>query len=253
MIDAKVLLAFGALSAVCGSAHAGVIAAWDFQTTANGGTAAAASPASPKAYVANFGSGTLYLDGSNFSSDFFVPATGSINTEITSFGGTALNADVALGMSTVTSGSASLAVVAGAAVGSSYSANGKSMVFRFSMEGCAGLTISYATQRTGTGFTSQVFEYSTDGVNWGSIGSNASIQSSFSATGTPPGTVTAFSGITGLDGAATAFVRVTFSGATSPTGNNRFDNFIFSVEVPAPGGIALVAVGGILRCPRRRR
>ena len=64
MINAKLLLAFGALSAVGGSAHAGVIAAWDFQTTANGGTAAAASPASPKAYVANFGAGFVGLRGS---------------------------------------------------------------------------------------------------------------------------------------------------------------------------------------------
>ena len=243
------LVAVGSVGVACCAADATVIAAWDFQTTTGGGTAAAASPGSPKVYVANFGSGALYLDGTNFSSDF---QTSSPNAEITGLLGTSLNANTALGMSTVTSGAAALAIVAGVATGSSYSANGKSMVFRFSMADCAGLTISYATQRTGTGFTSQVFEYSTDGVAWSIIGANTSIQSSFSATGTPPGAVTTFSGITGLDGALTAYVRVTFSGATSPTGNNRFDNVIFSVAVPAPGIGGLVGVAGMLGSRRRR-
>ena len=259
-MNTMTLLAAGTCAMIAASAaNAAVVAAWDFQTTTTGGTAAVAaagtgvSNTTPKVYVSNFGSGTLYLDGSNSSSNFYLPATGGTSAEINAFGGTTVNADTAIGMSTVTSGSSALAVVGGAASGSTFSANGKSMVFKFSMSGYAGLSISYATQRTGTGFTSQVLEYSTNGTNWASIGSNTAIQSSFSATGVPPGVATTFSGITGLDGAAVAYVRITFSGATSATGNNRFDNFQFNADaVPAPGALALLGVAGLVGARRRR-
>lgn len=236
-------------SILAAQANAAVIAAWDFQTTTNGGTAIAAAPATPKSFIANFGSGSLYLDGTNGSSNFFVPASGTANTELNAFGGTSVNADTSIGMSTVTSGAAALAVVGGLAS----AANGKSMVFAFSMSGYAGLTVSYATQRTSTGFTSQLLEYSTDGVNWQLIGANTSIQSSFSALSSPAGVATVFSGITGLDGSAVAYVRMTLTGATASSGNNRFDNFVFSADVvPAPGAMALLGVAGLLGARRRR-
>ena len=236
-------------SILAAHANAAVIAGWDFQTTTNGGTAVAAAPATPKSFIANFGSGSLYLNGTNGSSNFFVPASGTTNTELNAFTGTSVNADTSIGMSTVTSGAAALAVLGGL----SSAANGKSMVFAFSMSGYAGLSISYATQRTSTGFTSQVLEYSTDGVNWQLIGANTSIQSSFSALPSPGGVTTVFSGITGLDGSAVAYVRMTLTGATSSSGNNRFDNFVFSADVvPAPGAMALLGVAGLLGARRRR-
>ena len=43
------------------------------------------------------------------------------------------------------------------------------------------------------------------------------------------------------------------TGATGSTGNNRFDNFIFSADViPAPGAIALLGVAGLVGVRRRR-
>ena len=252
-----------AASVLAGSAQATLVAAWDFQTTTTGGTAAVASAASgaanttPKVYVANFGSGTIYLDGSNGSSNWYVPALGGSNAEINAFGGTTVNADASIGMSTATSGAAALALAGGLRSGTvgnySYAANGKSMVFKFSMTGLAGLSISYATQRTSTGFTSQVLEYSTNGTSWSSIGSNTSIQSSYSGTATPPGVATSFSGINGLDGASVAYVRVTFTGATDASGNNRIDNIQFHANtVPAPGALALLGVAGLVGARRRR-
>lgn len=245
-------LVLGSLAAVATLActvQGGVIAAWDFQTTTNGGTAAATSPATPKVYVSNFGSGTMYLDGTNGSGNFFVPASGTTNTELNAFGGTTVNADTSIGMSTVTTGAAALAVLGGLG----QAANGKSIVFAFSMSGYQDLTISYATQRTSTGFTTQLLEYSTDGISWSLIGSNTAIQSSFSATSTPAGVATVFSGISGLDGAATAFVRMTLTGATSSSGNNRFDNIVLSAQlIPAPGAVALLCVAGALGARRRR-
>jgi MYXO-CTERM domain-containing protein len=56
-----------------------------------------------------------------------------------------------------------------------------------------------------------------------------------------------------LDASATAYVRLTFSGASSASGNNRLDNFIFSADaVPAPGALALLGVAGLASGRRRR-
>ena len=196
-----------------------LIAGWDFQTTTNGGTAVAASPATPKIYTANLGSGTIYLDGSNGSSDWFVPASGTTNTELNGFGGTDLNAT--RGLSTAITSPAALALTGGAG----NAANGKSLVFQFSMTGRSGLAVSYATQRTSTGFTSQVWEYSADGQTWSPLATVASgadastITSTFATTG-----VITLPVVAALDNAPTAYLRLTVTGATAATGNNRIDN-----------------------------
>ena len=253
-MNTMTLLAAGTCAMIAASAaNAAVVAQWDFQTTTNGGTAVAASPATPKVFVANFGSGSLYLDGTNGSSNFFEPATGASNTEINGFGGTALNATGS--MSTVTSGAAALAVVGGAASvpAGTFGANGKSMVFKFSMTGMGNLAVSYAVQRTATGFTTQQWDYSTDGTTWSSAATITGIQASFAAGATPANVVSSVSVASGLNNAATAYMRVTFTGATSATGNNRMDNFQFNADaVPAPGAIALLGVAGLVGSRRRR-
>ena len=244
------LFAFGLASIVASVASADMIAQWDFQTTTNGGTAIAASPSTPKLFVANFGTGSLYLNGTNGSSDFYAPPTGSTNTEINAFGGTTLNATGS--MSTVTSGPAALAIVGGAASdpAGTFGANGKSMVFAFSMSGYSNLAVSYAVQRTSTGFSTQQWDYSSDGTNWSSAATITGIQASFFNNGT--NVVTSLGVASGLDNAATAYMRVTFSGATAASGNNRMDNFQFNATaLPAPGAIALIGLAGLIA--RRRR
>lgn len=207
-----------------------VVAEWDFQTTTNGGTAAADSPNAPKVYSANFGAGTIYFDGSNGSSDWFVPTSGFSGAELRSFGGTATNA-VGL-MATNTSGTASLALLGG----SLNAANGKRAVFRFSMTNRANLAVTYAAQRSSEGFNSQAWEYSTDGINW--------LPVTTISAGTTPGTINAtfantgvisLSVVGGLDNASNAYLRVTFSGATAATGNNRIDNIrLVATDYVAP-------------------
>jgi hypothetical protein len=244
------LFAFGLASIVASVASADMIAQWDFQTTTNGGTAIAASPSTPKLFVANFGTGSLYLDGTNGSSNFYAPPSGSTNTEINAFGGTTLNATGS--MSTVTSGPAALAIVGGAASvpAGTFGANGKSMVFAFSMSGFSNLAVSYAVQRTSTGFSTQQWDYSSDGTNWSSAATITGIQASFFNNGT--NVVTSLGVASGLDNAATAYMRVTFSGATAASGNNRMDNFQFNATaLPAPGAIALIGLAGLVA--RRRR
>ena len=188
------------------------VAAWDFQTTTNGGTALAAAPDTPKVFSANFGSGTIYLDGSNGSSNWFV---GSSGTEINGFGGSTVNTSG--DMSTTTSGAAALALLGG----TSNAANGKHIVFAFSMATRANLTVTYSAQRTSTGFDSQQWAYSTDGIDWIPLATlNATtITSSFGETG-----VITLPTITGLDNSTTAYLRLTVTGATSSSGNNRLDN-----------------------------
>ena len=249
MIKAS-LFAAGLCSVLASTVSAGMIAQWDFQTTTNGGTALLAAPATPKLLVANFGTGSLYLNGTNGSSDFFEPANGSTNTEINAFGGTTLNATG--GMSTVTTSPAALAIVGGAASvpAGTFGANGKSMVFAFSMSGFSNLAVSYAVQRTSTGFTTQQWDYSTDGTNWSSAATITGIQSSFAGGGT--NVATNLGVASGLDNAATAYMRVTFSGATAASGNNRMDNFQFNATaLPAPGAVALIGLAGLVA--RRRR
>lgn len=200
------------------NAQAALIAGWDFQTTATGGTAAAASPNSPSLFNANFGTGALYLNGTNGSSTWITAASGN---QVTSFGGTAINAGS--GFSTTTTSPACLAVL-------NSTANGKALVFSFSMTGKADLVVSYATQRTSSGFTSHQWDYSTDAINWTPAQLLSTIPTSFAAQ-----TLTT---ITGLNNASTAYLRLTVTGATTTTGNNRLDNIQLVASPALPPVVA---------------
>ena len=226
------------LSVLCvAESYADLVAGWDFQTTTNGGTATAAAPNTPKQYTANFGTATMFLNGLNGSSDWFVPASGSTNTELTAFGGSNLN--LGAGFNSTTSGAAALALV-------NQTANGKHAVFRFSMAGFQDLVVSYATQRTSTGFNSQTWSYSTDGTTWTEHQSLTTLPSSFA--------VQTLNKITGLNGAADAYLRLTFAGATAAAGNNRLDNIQFNASsVPEPSSILLVSSAALAGVVYRRR
>jgi autotransporter-associated beta strand protein len=223
----------------CMPARADLLAGWDFQTTSNGGTALQASPATPRVYNANFGSGTLYLDGSNGSSNWFVPQVGSTNTELNGFGGTITNT-AGTDLSTTTASPAALALIGGASTAPGvYSANGKFAVFTFSMTGYQDLVVSYASQRTNSGFTSQNWEYSDNGVAWRSAQVVTSIASSFSSGS---GLIT-LNTVTGLNNVAVAYLRLSGTGATLSTGNNRFDNIQFNA-IAMPKTISVSIASG---------
>jgi hypothetical protein len=202
------------------------IAGWDFQTTANGGTAAAASPNTPRSYVANAGQGVMSLDGTNGSSDW--PAATALNA----FTGTNLNAtgtgSDGNGLDPATSTTSSLALLSG---GTGTPSNGKSVTLKFSMAAFSGLNLSYATRTSGTttGFNLHAWDYGTDGSSWTpmSFTSSFSISTSFA--------VKSLTATNALDGAAEAYLRLTLTGATSTTSNNRLDNVqVFSNPVTTP-------------------
>jgi fibronectin-binding autotransporter adhesin len=182
------------------------VAGWDFQSTNNGGTAAAGSPNSPTLYRANFGvqgsNAVIYLNGSDGSSSW-------ASSQLDAFAGTSLNTTG--GMSSVTSGAASLALV-------NSTANGQRVVFTLDMTGLATLDLSYASRFSGTtGFNSQVWEYSTDGSTWVGFYTNTSLTNSFAVYSNT-------SAITALSNSSTAYLRLTVSGASAAAGNNRLDN-----------------------------
>lgn len=122
MMRSSLFVLCSAVAAVSASGSAGavVLAAWDFQTTTYGGIRADSVLAVgtyttplPRPFVANFGSDTLFPDGTNGSSDFYMRTTGIYGgpaatargedgryTEHNVTRGTAINADTSIGMST---------------------------------------------------------------------------------------------------------------------------------------------------------
>jgi autotransporter-associated beta strand protein len=185
------------------------VAGWDFQSTNNGGTAAAASPNSPTLYRANFGvqgsNAVIYLNGSEGSSSW-------TSAQLTSFAGSALNTKD--GMSTTTTGDASLAVVNA----STAPANGQRIVFSLDMTGLASLDLSYASRfSASTAFNTHTWEYSTNGSSWTGFYTNTSLSTTFTVFSNA-------SSITALSNSATAYLRLTASGASATGGNNRLDN-----------------------------
>jgi fibronectin-binding autotransporter adhesin len=178
-----------------------LLAGWDFQTTSSGGTAVVGAPDTPSSYAANIGTGTLYLDGTNFSSPWST-------TQLNGFAGTDVNAGP--GFSTVTTSPAALALVGSAS-------NGQHAVFAVDMTGYSLLDVSYATRYSGaTAFTSQQWSVSTDGVAWQPVENVAVDSTTFLAKNVAT--------ITALAGSSTAYLRLTVDGATSTSGNNRLDN-----------------------------
>jgi len=202
-----------------------MVAGWDFQTTTAGGTAAAASPNTPTVFTANVGDqagqASIYLNGTAGSSAW-LPAT-----ELNSFSGTAINAGA--GMSTVTTGAASLALLAG---GTGLPANGQSIVFGFDMSGLKDLSVSYATRYSSSqGFTNQTWEYSLDGIDWFSLETITVSSDSFA--------LKELATIFGLNDSSLAYLRLTVDGAVSETSNNRLDN----IQLNAISSEALATLG----------
>ena len=141
--------------------------------------------------------------------------------------------------------------------GSSNINNGRNITFNVSTLGFSNIIISFATQGTSTGFNSNQFQYSLDGLNFIDFGAPYMPATAF---GSVPMVFT-LSSIVGLDNNPNVAFRIVFNGATSSTGNNRLDNFVVegtSIEtnaIPEPSTAFLLMSGlsGLLGARRLRR
>lgn len=102
--------------------------------------------------------------------------------------------------------------------------NGEEFVMAVNTTDLENIVLTYATQRTSTGFTSQAIWYSLDGgLNYTLFTTITSIASSWEVKELD------FSSVTGANDNASFMVKIVVDGATGTTGtgNNRFDNISF--------------------------
>ncbi len=205
--------------------RAATIAHWNFNALS---TASAATPGSgtvPTTLSASLGSGTLVLS--------------SWAGTVDDFAGSSLNAQPG------DAAGASLSLIA--ASGSPYPGNGSSILLEFSMLQWRDPVLSFATQGTATGFNSNQVAWSLNGSDFTDFGAAYSPSASYSLQSFD------LSAVDSLDGAATAYLRITFDGATGASGNNRIDNLTLSA-IPEPSILCLLPGGaGMLLLRRRRR
>lgn len=134
--------------------------------------------------------------------------------------------------------------------------NGRHLTFNVSTLGFSNIVVSFATQGTGTGFNSNQFQYSLDGINFVDFGLPYTPASAFGAVPL----VFSLVSIAALNNNPNAAFRIVFNGASSATGTNRLDNFVIdgtaaTTSVPEPMSVILLLSGlsGLYGVKKRRR
>jgi subtilisin family serine protease len=200
------------------------IAAWDFDTSASSAVPLGTVIQSTKKYPANFGVGNL-----TFRGEFTTPNSSNHwshqNGEIWVGSGTPINA-VSEMLEPLTNQALLLRG------GKNLGAEGKALVFEFSMADLSTLNVSYSATGDPSGapgFTAHVWEYSTDRETWNDLqplvvptGGYARVE------------LDEFSDLANEE---QAFLRVRFTGATAASGQNLIDNIIFSAAPVSPPSV----------------
>ncbi|HWA35954.1 MAG TPA: fibronectin type III domain-containing protein, partial [Cyclobacteriaceae bacterium] len=206
-------LMFILLSACSPFAHAQTsLATWTFDALAT----APNTPISISPTLSEPGqslTASLFADGTNGAS---IWKTSSSGNEITSQAGTTLNDP------------RSPALAGNALTLANNSANGKSIVIKFSMSGLRDPVVTFPLRSTATGFSTHTWSWSTDGVSFTFAETYATNRNSTFYLQTLD-----FSSINELDGAPNVYLKLTLTGATAASGNNRIDNINLSATVPA--------------------
>ena len=157
-----------------------------------------------------------------------------------------------------TTNNARLGDIAGQALslqgGTGNTNNGRNITFNVSTLGFTNIIVSFATQGTSTGFNSNQFQYSLDGLTFTDFGSPFVPTSAFGAIPI----VFTLSTITGLNNNPNAAFRIVFNGATSSTGNNRLDNLVVEGTTAADSTIpepstAMLLISGITGLVLKRK
>jgi hypothetical protein len=132
--------------------------------------------------------------------------------------------------------------------------NGRHLTFNVSTLGFSNIVVSFATQGTSTGFNSNQFQYSLDGITFVDFGS---LYTPAAAFGSVP-IIFTLASIVGLNDNPNAAFRIVFNGASSATGTNRIDNFVVEGTpsgIPEPASVVLLLSGlsGLYGMRKRRR
>ena len=135
--------------------------------------------------------------------------------------------------------------------------NGRHLTFNVSTLGFSDIIVSFASQGTSTGFNSNQFQYSLDGINFVDFGSPYAPATVFGAVPF----VFSLASIAALNNNPNAAFRIVFNGATTATGNNRIDNIVVegsaaeptSVPEPATAILLLSGLSGLYGLKKRRR
>ena len=214
-----------------------LVAGWDFQTanSTSGAVAIVNSPNTPTTFPSNFGTGYIFLEGTNGSSSFS-PSNG----EISGTTGVSWNLITGDGFSTVTTSPAALLIARKTPTSPASDTNSKSIVFKFSMTGYDYVDLSYAIFRHGTStentsFNTTSWSYSTDGSSWNKIEDNdiSALYNAVNSSGARTyygskmvSIPTDGSLLPALANAATAYLKMTVDGGTGITAysNIRLDN-----------------------------
>lgn len=160
----------------------------------------------------------LYADGTNGSS---IWKTSSSGNELTAQAGTTTNDP------RTPAGAGNALTLANS------SANGKSIVIKFSMTELRDPSLSFTIRSTATGFSNHAWSWSTDGSAFTAFSSYTTNQTSTYYLQTLN-----LASVSELDGAALVYLKLTVSGATASNGNNRLDNMILSAIIPVPVAFA---------------
>jgi len=206
------------------------IAAWDFDADGMSQVALATAASSLRKYPANFGSGNLVFDGS-FSSenDLDENRWDFQQGEIYSGEGTDINSAGNMLAHPFTNTGLLLRG------GKNNSAEGKFLVFAFSMAGQENLNVSYAADVLTDGFTTHTWSYSSNGTVWTDL----------ETVNPAPGFSTLTLNQTAvLDNSTTAYLRLRVSGSGAASGQNLIDNIILSAT-PIAGALGGGSGGGV--------
>src|SRR4029079_2080506 len=137
--------------------------------------------------------------------------------------------------------------------GTSVANNGRNITFNVSTVGFSNIVVSFATQGTSTGFNSNQFQYSLDGINFVDFGPPYTPATAF---GTLP-LVFTLGSIVGLNNNPNAAFRIVFNGGTSSPGNNRIDNIVVegtnateTIPEPTTALLLLSGLGGLYKLKR---
>lgn len=186
---------FSLAAASLSVANADTVAYWNFNSLSIATASTPGNGGVPTSIVANQGTGTLSLTGYGGTVDDFAGSTVNVIAPDAS--------------------GASLSLVAG---GATFPGNGTYVELQFNLADYADPIVTYATQKTSTGYNSGVWSYSVGGGAFTNI-TPAIVPPAAYAVATVD-----LSSINAVDGQANVRLRCTFTGASTAAGNNRIDN-----------------------------